>query len=306
MTKDLYRPQKNKKLRPSKKIQSDKRLNLDELNSRISSRKFKIVKRSQDPNYCTILFNACGHEKDVIITGIKKEPICYTCKDEELSEKALTHNFRLLTKLTVGNGKSKYENRLFVCNLCGYFKIMHPTTVKSSENIRCRSCLLREYENLPNSSNWKFLGTSYSRSTLLNLECKHCGVESKHQLSNVRRYSPVCKSCGKAESGKSYVYAFKIENEHGCFVKLGKSNNPYLRHIGFSPSGKNVYKFLGAKHFDSESEAMVYEREVLQRFSNDRIDKETCMKFMSNGFTEVFSVDILTDVLIILGVSEDG
>ena len=101
---------------------------------------------------------------------------------------------------------------------------------------------------------------------------------------------------GKYDSPKeSFVYSFLIENQHGVFVKIGKSNNPYLRHLGFQ-SGvlTNNYTFLGAVKFKNEKDAYRFERQLHRQFKDYRLDKNFTSTFMDSGFTEVFSTEVLT------------
>jgi len=272
-------------------------ITIEELNRLLEHEDYVVIKREDDPNYCTIRFNSCGHTKLKTISSItnheKRNSYCTECFEDNLSNILVDKGFTLLTKFKYGETKFSGEYRLSTCNNCGNFVFSLPSSIYSSNRLHCYLCEYNYYKQLAESKGYTLINR-IDRYNLL-LECR-CGHQFNYQGSNLRRVTPRCPKCGKKDNG-SYVYAFKIENFLGTFVKIGKSNNPYLRHINFSEGNDNIYTLIFSMKFNTESLAYRFEKELLRRYGSFRLSSEFSKLFIDSGFTEVFSSDILVNII---------
>lgn len=269
---------------------------VEKLNALLDDEDYTVVSRENDPNYCKIRFNLCGHTKLKTISSVsnplKRKTYCPVCFEEDLRQTLKGKGFTLLTRLRYGDSKFSGEYRLCTCDKCGNFIFILPSSIRISENPNCSICEYKFYSTLAESKNYTLINKINKYSLLL--ECS-CGERIRYQGSNLRRSIPRCPSCGKIDNG-SYVYAYLIENPIGKFVKIGKSNNPYLRHLRFSENGLNSYNLIGRKYFTTEQEAYCFEKELFTKYSTFRLSADFSKLFMDSGFTEVFSEDIVENV----------
>lgn len=266
---------------------------IENLNKLIKEEDYVVVSRDNNPNYCNIKFKLCNHTKLKTISSIsdplKRKTYCLICFEEDLRKILESKEFMLLTKLNYGDNKFSGEYRLCMCNKCGNFVFILPNSIRTSENLHCSICEYYYYRDLAQSKKYTLINR-IDRYNLL-LECG-CGYRFSYQGSNLRRVTPRCPNCGKKDNG-SYVYAYLVENPIGKFIKIGKSNNPYLRHLNFSENKLNSYYFIGRKSFDTECEAYKFEKELFIKYSTFRLSSEFSKLFMDSGFTEMFSEDII-------------
>lgn len=268
----------------------------DYLNELVKNEDYNVVSREHNPNYCTIEFNQCGHRKLKTISSItnpfKRNAYCPICFNNNLGEILYDKGFSLISKLKYGDSKFSGEYRLCICNKCGNFVFILPSSIYQSNNLHCELCEYNYYKELAQTKGYNLINRVDKYYLLL--RC-NCGYEFEYQGSNLKRVTPRCPICGKKDNG-SYVYAFIVENILGKFVKIGKSNNPYLRHLMFSASNLNSYTFISSKLFSTEIGAYKYEKELFKKYSYFRLSPEFSKLFMDSGFTEVFSYDIIDSV----------
>lgn len=271
-------------------------ITIENLNSLLDDEDYVVLSREDDPNYCTIEFYECGHRKLKTISSItnplKRNSYCTVCFDNNLGRILRDKGFSLLSKLKYGDSKFSSEYRLCVCDKCGNFVFVLPSSVYHYGDINCPICEYNYYKKIALERGYNLINRLDKYYLLLKCNCGH---EFKYQGSNLRRVTPRCPVCGKKDNG-SYVYAFFVENSIGSFIKIGKSNNPYLRHLRFSENDLNSYTFISSKHFDTEIDAYRYEKELFSKYSCFRLSPEFSKLFMDSGFTEMFSIDILNSI----------
>lgn len=225
-----------------------------------------------------------------IKNAITTLPICYTCVDIHIQEKAMKLDLEILSKLKYGSTKSKHETRLCRCLKCGVFRVVHPASLNGDTKY-CGGCAAMEVENLLEYTEWKLVRKIDNK---VEIECS-CGNSQLSQVTNLRKYIPKCGFCGYSKDRPTFVYAFRIENQYGTFIKIGKSNNPYLRHLSFIMEG-SVCTFIGQKEFKVPLDAFKYEKSLFVIFRDFKIDRQIGQLFMKNGFTELFSSSIENSV----------
>ena len=271
-----------------------RKITIEYLNSLLTNSPYKVVGREDNPNHCQIQFDSCGHTKTVAIASVgSKQSYCDVCFEYNLRILLKEKGFDLLAKLKYGEAKSSYEYRLCRCINCGNFVFTLPNQIYGKGRIECSICNFNLYKNLAKSRGYELINRVNKDSLLLRCSC---GNEFTYQGSNLKHATPKCTCCGRKDNG-SYCYLFKIENCFGDFIKIGKSNNPYLRHLRFSEDDLNTYVFLGAKKFVSEIDALKFEKYMLNKYKSFNLYPEFSKLFISNGFTEIFSYEILKFVL---------
>lgn len=271
-------------------------ITVEYLNSIVENDDYEVIGRENDPNYCTIRFKDCGHIRPKMISTLKdshkRGTACSICFENNLRYLLNNKGFHLLSKVKYGEAKSSGEYRLCTCNKCGNFIFVLPSSIYKNGSLQCSICEYNYYKELAYNKGYKLINRI--DKYYLEMLCK-CGFKFKYQSSNLRRVNPRCVNCGKKDIG-SFVYAFIIENSIGSFIKIGKSNSPYLRHLNFSEKNENSYTFISSKRFDKEIDAYKYEKVLFNKFSSFRLSPEFSRLFMDNGYTEVFSIDILDSV----------
>ena len=119
-------------------MSAPRRITIEYLNSLLNKEDYKVIERCDNPNHCKILFNSCGHVKEVVIGSIGKQiSYCDICFENNLRNLLLDKGFYLLTKLKYGHAKSSYEYRLCKCMECGNFTLVLPNQIYGKCKIEC-------------------------------------------------------------------------------------------------------------------------------------------------------------------------
>lgn len=275
------------------------RKSIDELQENygkhLNSCGFRLLSRCDDLNYFKVSCIHCGSEFNKVISAARNFSIykCYTCNDRALSDKFKLLKWEMMKKLQYGDKKSRFETRLCRCTECGYFKVLHPAALKS-DSIHCPSCEYISYSDLAESKGFRLVNRSARRAHLI-LECQECNHRDDYQGSNLKSSALRCRKCKSRKVDRSFFYAFILRSENTA-IKIGKSNNPYLRITGSLKEGVKA-EFLGSLQFSSEAEAYAFESDALRKFNEYRVNGE---EFLLSGTSEVFSIDILEEVKEIL------
>lgn len=275
---------------------SPRTVTVDELNNLLEKENYSVIKRELNPNYCTIQFKDCGHTKLKTISSIKGGKLscrCDVCFEQNLANLLDAKGFNLLAKIKYGESKFSGEYRLATCKKCGNFIAVLPSSIYISSTPYCYMCDYLDYIELAKERGYKIINRI--DRYYVKLRCK-CGNTFKCQGSNLKRGVPRCPVCGKVDRG-SMVYVYKVVNGFGSYLKIGKSNNPYLRHLSFNKEDLNLYDFVASKKFKTESLAFKFERYLINKYSAFRLSPQYARLFMESGFTETFSIDILNDLV---------
>lgn len=270
-------------------------ITIEQLNDEVSLKDVKVVERDVNPNYAHIVFKECGHTKKVGIKSLRRNtPFCEVCYENELALRLHSLGFKLLTKLSGGSRyatKTQSSQRLVSCNYCGYWKLVVPNNSQNWK-LQCRSCQRTQAEShIPE----EFLLINKVDRSYVKLAHMFCGNSFTYQLSNLKRHSPKCPFCGK-NIKNSFVYLIRLSiPNYPSIVKVGKSNNPYLRILDLT-TGKCEIKFICAIEFESESKAFAFEKSIHNKFNDHNLPPQECKKYLRNGFTECYPVSLLEEI----------
>jgi len=131
----------------------------------------------------------------------------------------------------------------------------------------------------------------------VSVQCNHCKSIGEIQLSNLYRHGYSCKSCNGIIK-ESNVYAFKINNPGGDYIKIGKSNSPYLRSLSFlEDCSSTSIEFICSASTNTEDEAYRFERYLKTKFKEFNIEKSLGKDIVDSGFTELYSTGILPELI---------
>lgn len=266
-----------------------RKITIEYLNEKHKSAGVTFIKQLDDPNKALITINRCNHNKEVFFHGLKSKVLCEECLETEMKNLCSTQNLLYLTKLNYGTSKSSSEYRLCCCKVCGNFILFIPSSIRKG-TLQCRICQRNKQEVRLKELGYTLLNRIEDGKIVVT--CDMCRTDEILQSSNVMRWGSYCKTCN-AKVNKSYCYMFKLIIAGQVFIKIGKSNIPYLRSLNFADSSNLKIEFITQKLFSSEKEALMFERFLKFKFKQYNIPKEITKEFMISGFTEVYSIDSL-------------
>ena len=136
----------------------------EDYGSHLESCGFRLISRCDDPNYFRVGCIVCGSEYDKVISSAQTFGIyrCYTCDSKALSDKFNLLDWEMIKKLQYGDKKSRFETRLCRCIACGYFKVIHPASLKSG-SISCPNCEFTLYSELAGLKGFRLINRSSRR-----------------------------------------------------------------------------------------------------------------------------------------------
>lgn len=280
-----------------------RRLTIEQLRDENVNSDIFIVERVEEaPNFVIAQCLKCKDTFQKRITSIRggKKIICYNCNENLFRKQANDAGLELIGKPLVDKGRSnECDYRLYRIIKCGHTKEMTLSTVRTSGVGKCLPCEEARNKELCLKSGFEYV-SKFDKDSVT-AKCLKCGTVDNYQVSNLNyNRSARCRTCKNKEDGQkeSFVYLFRISSEDlGDFLKIGKSNNPYLRHLMFNPISKVVFSFLGKRKFTSELQALIFEKYLHNKYEQFRIPSELARKVFSNGFTECYTTEIQEDVL---------
>jgi hypothetical protein len=179
--------------------------------------------------------------------------------------------------------------------MCGNFILFLPNSVRKGK-VMCRICQRIQQDKRCTEIGYTLLNKLTPQT--IQVVCNNCSVINIFQSSNLMRNSVVCKNCSKKDAVKSYCYIFKLIVEGIPYIKLGKSNNPYLRSLNFlSKDVKADVLFINKSQFISEALAYEFERQLRIKYKHFITPKEIAKNFMNSGFSEVYTIESLDHFL---------
>lgn len=260
----------------------------------------EILSRHEDSHFVNAKCTTCMLEFPVRITGIRKGSFteCPCCKDEKFVQQAKDKGLILLCH----TDKKRYNEcdwRWYIIEKCGHMKEMTLNHVRSQEgDVYCEECDILDIREAAGNSNFDLLHRA--ERSHVKLKCRDCLHESSYQYSNIKYNRRVkCRNCSqRKKADKSYVYLFRITvPDSSCFLKLGKSNNPFLRQISFLKEDGAEKEFLGSCEFPSEDDALSFEKGLFRLFKVHRLDSSKVRDIMYTGFTECLDVSCEQEIL---------
>lgn len=247
------------------------------------------------PNFSEII-PPCGHTKTLLNRYIMKGNItpCPICYEQIVIQLFDDYNLNYLAKVKYGDVKSSSEFRLGTCKSCGHFIFAQPNRLSTKPKY-CSNCYRLSVETICNDNHCKLINKVNKDS--VSVQCNYCKSVGEIQLSNLYRHGYSCKSCNEVIK-ESNVYAFKINNQGYDYIKIGKSNSPYLRSLSFvEDSSFTSIEFICSTSTGNESEAYRFERYLKTKFKEFNIRKEVGKGIVDSGFTELYSTDILPELV---------
>lgn len=253
--------------------------------------------------YYKIRFKACGHETVALQIKIIKRCVgyCKVCFEKELRETyEPLHDIKIID--TVPGAK-----RRIVFNKCGHDKIIGLSNLKSG-SFSCTVCQTEKFKNEAELVGLKYLGVSDERrkggDPLHKYEAP-CGHTVMSVTSHIRTGHWTCRICdaGYLEHPNK-LYLFKIHSAGFTFLKLGYSKTPEYRKHDYKMIEGTVTELLRVVNVPTGRDAIKYENEIHQKYSEFNYDKELIKKYLTeSGFTECYPVwlqDKLIDELNLL------
>lgn len=247
------------------------------------------------PTYSEIQLS-CGHDKIILNRYLLNNTVtpCQICYEESVKQKFDSYNLNYLAKLKYGEAKSSYEFRLATCKSCGYFIFAQPNRLSTIPKF-CPNCYRLEVESYIDTENYSLLNKTNKDS--IAIQCKSCLSIEEIQLSNLYRHGYSCPYC----SGKikpSNVYLFKITKENEQFLKIGKSNSPYLRSLSFTNDPNVHIQFVASSATKNSDSAYEFEKYLKEKYKLFNLPHERGKQVISSGYTELYSIDILGDLIL--------
>lgn len=267
-----------------------------DLENLCSKKGVDFIKRLPDPNRIIIRYQPCKHESSVIITSLRKHnAFCWDCYEENIKIELKSVGLHYLAKLGNNNvhEKTSSSQRLVSCMKCGNFMFVLPKSVMRAKAPNCLLCHRDEIEAVCKEKDVTLLNKVDNNY----VEVLHnaCGTRLKIQVSNLRRHNINCR-CKSKPKLKSFVYLCRIYlNDSTTVLKIGKSNNPYLRFQCFSEDIIKV-DFISQIKLGGEDDAYTLEKKIHKLLSKFSVDPNIVRSVISNGFTECYKEDWLNEI----------
>jgi hypothetical protein len=289
-----------------------------------------LLSRTSDPNHNKYKFNDCGCTQYIQPTHVRRgNTKCKTCFLRNLVDKVHNKGCAFVSKEDCGNGflmiikpcgclsKTSYQSldsSYSTCSLCfkediirvasengyvitkslggGKFEItidscQHSKVVHNQQifrnNIVCRIC------NKPAKSETKVKSTDNYK-----LPCGHIRPVSENRIRHQRW---VCDICENSHSLKpTIIYLIKIKTADFEWLKLGFAKNIKYRWQMYSIKNAE-YETLRTIEFATTKDAARIERGLHSIFKHNALGKSLMRKYMANGVTECYPVELLPDLI---------
>lgn len=267
---------------------------IEQIQSRVKSKRFKVIRRSEDPNYVIVQCSVCNSEARKLVQSLYKSdnPECHTCYARILEAEASKHSLKL-----IGPGLIDRPN---FCDyrqyqlICGHTKEMTTSSVRNYiGEVRCDECYIKDLSELVPSKGNFILKRKLDISSV-EITCMNCHKDSIHQVSNIRHGNFNCPFCSEHSLLRpSSVYLFHMKYLKKEWLKLGHSVNPYLRYLDFGLKQGVQSKFLYSVKFDTGYQAREKEQQIFKSLNHFRLPAQEMREILSSGFTECLDMKAL-------------
>jgi predicted nucleic acid-binding Zn ribbon protein len=242
---------------------------------------------SPKPKHYLYKFEKCGHKREMIPTKVRNgNPSCKECDLKRFKKEALKKGLRLIPKIT----KPKHYKYEFIA--CGHTKEYEPRTVRVKNPI-CNICLKERLKKEALKKGLELIEDSERRGYYIYkfIECGHI-KESRPDMINSGQ--PCCEKCGETYHAKeSNVYLIKIFKNGRALLKLGVANNSKQRIKTYKLKNNYKAQLLIEKPFETNFEAVKFEKAIHKRFKEYNLNPENMKKVMESGFTECYPMKVL-------------
>lgn len=242
---------------------------------------FIFIKKN-NKNTLTVKNKICGHVLNLSIQNIRNSKgFCSHCFEQRLHDEAVKVGLIYLDNRGQNNGYRSYR---FVD--CGHEQVIHHQCIPVGR-YECKSCLVDKWK-----TEASLIGLEYIEKVGKNHKYRlQCGCFKIMDTEAVRTNTRMnCLNCDDTYySRPSFLYLFKITDSHGCFLKLGFSNNPERRSTQY---GTIENKLLLQVPFKSGYDALLVEKRIHNNYRDFKLNPLDLKKRMQSGFTECYPVEL--------------
>lgn len=246
------------------------------------------VTKINDSRYYTF---PCGHSRVLKTANVRfKQVACVQCKEEQYLQEAQE---RGLTMLSFETESSTRLYRL----ACGHEKKISVTSVREY-NFRCRVCQEDRYENEAKEAGITMLRDVKSSHHDYRVYRLRCGCVKEITMPCVRRGAFECKNHQERFidfSKPISVYLLKFSLPIGDVLKLGFAMDVKSRCSRYYLDG--TIDHVSERVFTNGQEAVDLEKRLHKKYKDFVLDKTLMSKYMLNGFTECYPVELQEQLL---------
>lgn len=233
-------------------------------------------------------YKSCGHSK-MMAPGNVRNAVgkCVECLENEYRDEAKSQNLELLESSERVDGYRYYKLP------CNHIKRICVKAVRLG-SWSCRACQEDRYAREAIASGIELIPEIKPAHHDYRVYKLACGCVKALTMPCVKRGSFECKTHDKRTHDLNQpisVYIMKFVLPIGDYVKIGFAADVKGRVIRYGLEGDA--KLVDSIRFQQGADAVFYEGYLHRKYAEFSIDKEIMRKYMNNGFTECYPIDLL-------------
>lgn len=253
-------------------------------------------RKGSDYKYYTF---PCGHSRVMKAANIRHSTVaCEACKDEKYKQEAEAQGL-------IWTGKIDDQNRRLYVLPCGHEKYIMITAVRAGA-YRCRVCQEEKYTKDAEKWGIEYLKDIKSTHHDYRVYKLQCGCIKEIAISCVTQGSFECKthperSIDFTQPISVYLSEFKLPI--GKVLKLGFAMDVEGRHKRYGLKGKS--NLIYSIRFTDGEKAVLLEKKLHAAYKDKLLDKEVMRKYMENGYTECYPMELKDELLLKLAEARE-
>lgn len=233
----------------------------------------------------------CGHTRLLKIANIRHSKVaCDVCKELQFKEEAEQQNLKW-------TGKTDNRNRRLYTLPCSHTKYISIGAVRSG-SWRCRVCQDLKYSNDAKLAGIEYLQDTKSSHHNFRVYRLGCGCIKEITPTCVANCAFECKTHDERYLDFSQpisVYLMEFTLPIGNVLKLGFAADLQGRQTRYYLQGTS--ELIYSIKFAEGQKAVDLEKAIHVEYKNSVLDKELMRKYMQNGFTECYPIELKTELI---------
>lgn len=229
----------------------------------------------------------CGHSRDMKTANVRFSAVaCNECLQSKYEAEAESQGAVLLDK-------PRNDSKRHYLLPCGHEKVVYLTAMRQGV-YRCRICQDNHYEKEAQAAGLIYHKDRKSSHYDYRIYTLPCGCTKEIAISCVPKGTFECKTHSKRTIDFTQpisVYLLKFMLPIGEVLKLGFAMDVNSRAMRYGLEGSIEYIY--SRNFNNGQDAVNLERELHDKYSYKRLDKNLMSNYMENGFTECYPLDMI-------------
>ena len=248
----------------------------------------KLIGKGKTKDYRKYKFLSCGHEQEIRLDSVRNDSFeCKTCFINELKIKIKPLGLKYIESL---NGRK----HRFKINKCGHYLDVIPASLfrRNQKSVNCKHCFEEQLKIDALNRNLKILDKGKTSKHYIYL-IQECGHEQEIRYDHAANGSFICHKCEITHSKlPSKVYLLELNNGVFKWLKFGFGKSVKARIERYTLVKNTKIKKIKVINFNSGLKAMNFEQSIHKKYKHKKITKKKMMKYMKQGFTECYPIEM--------------